>query len=299
MPLSSPQSSGSMFAPFLRALLAVILVLALRSPRFGAGAARGGPGQRRRDHRFRAQAAHHLRHPQRRHAGDARPAAAAGAADPAPDDRRAPADPEFQGSRRASPPRPRSTSGSPRSSAPPACSAASSSSICRASACPTRSPSQQIEAGIAWAKIVRRRVRPQVEVSDAEIDDAPGAHPRQRRQDRIAGRRDLHPDRQGRAGRRGQAQRRPRGRAAAPRRRLRAPSPSSSPRARRRSRAATSAGSCPARSIRRSTRRSRSCRCARRPSRSARRPAITSCMSSTAGRSPRRGPTTCASTWCR
>src|SRR3954462_13288088 len=31
---------------------------------------------------------------------------------------------------------------------------------------------QQIEAGIAWAKIVRRRVRPQVEVSDAEIDDA-------------------------------------------------------------------------------------------------------------------------------
>jgi peptidyl-prolyl cis-trans isomerase SurA len=31
---------------------------------------------------------------------------------------------------------------------------------------------QQIEAGIAWVKIVRRRVRPQVEVSDAEIDDA-------------------------------------------------------------------------------------------------------------------------------
>lgn len=31
---------------------------------------------------------------------------------------------------------------------------------------------QQIEATIAWAKIVRRRVRPQVEVSDAEIDDA-------------------------------------------------------------------------------------------------------------------------------
>jgi peptidyl-prolyl cis-trans isomerase SurA len=30
---------------------------------------------------------------------------------------------------------------------------------------------QQIEAGIAWAKIVRRRVRPQVDVSDAEIDD--------------------------------------------------------------------------------------------------------------------------------
>lgn len=31
---------------------------------------------------------------------------------------------------------------------------------------------QQIEATIAWTKIVRRRVRPQVEVSDAEIDDA-------------------------------------------------------------------------------------------------------------------------------
>jgi peptidyl-prolyl cis-trans isomerase SurA len=31
---------------------------------------------------------------------------------------------------------------------------------------------QQIQAGLAWVKIVRRRVRPQVEVSDAEIDDA-------------------------------------------------------------------------------------------------------------------------------
>jgi len=31
---------------------------------------------------------------------------------------------------------------------------------------------QQIEATIAWAKIVRRRVRPQVEVSDAEVEDA-------------------------------------------------------------------------------------------------------------------------------
>ena len=31
---------------------------------------------------------------------------------------------------------------------------------------------QQVEATIAWAKIVRRRVRPQVDVSDAEIDDA-------------------------------------------------------------------------------------------------------------------------------
>jgi len=31
--------------------------------------------------------------------------------------------------------------------------------------------SQQIEAGLSWAKIVRRRVRPQVDVSDAEIDD--------------------------------------------------------------------------------------------------------------------------------
>jgi peptidyl-prolyl cis-trans isomerase SurA len=31
---------------------------------------------------------------------------------------------------------------------------------------------QQIEATIAWGKIVRRRVRPQVDVSDAEIDDA-------------------------------------------------------------------------------------------------------------------------------
>ncbi len=31
---------------------------------------------------------------------------------------------------------------------------------------------QQMQAGIAWVKIVRRRVRPQVEVSDAEIDDA-------------------------------------------------------------------------------------------------------------------------------
>ena len=32
--------------------------------------------------------------------------------------------------------------------------------------------SQQIEATIAWAKIVRRKVRPQVDVSEAEIDDA-------------------------------------------------------------------------------------------------------------------------------
>src|SRR5579871_6175898 len=31
---------------------------------------------------------------------------------------------------------------------------------------------QQIQASLAWVKIVRRRVRPQVEVSDAEIDDA-------------------------------------------------------------------------------------------------------------------------------
>jgi peptidyl-prolyl cis-trans isomerase SurA len=33
---------------------------------------------------------------------------------------------------------------------------------------------QQIEAQIAWTKIVRRRVRPQVDVSEAEIDDALG-----------------------------------------------------------------------------------------------------------------------------
>lgn len=33
---------------------------------------------------------------------------------------------------------------------------------------------QQIEASIAWSKIVRRRVRPQVDVSDAEIEDALG-----------------------------------------------------------------------------------------------------------------------------
>ena len=31
---------------------------------------------------------------------------------------------------------------------------------------------QQIEAQIAWAKIIRRRVRPQIDVSEAEIDDA-------------------------------------------------------------------------------------------------------------------------------
>jgi len=31
---------------------------------------------------------------------------------------------------------------------------------------------QPFQAGLAWTKIVRRRVRPQVEVSDAEIDDA-------------------------------------------------------------------------------------------------------------------------------
>ena len=31
---------------------------------------------------------------------------------------------------------------------------------------------QQIEAQIAWAKIIRRRVRPQVDVSESEIDDA-------------------------------------------------------------------------------------------------------------------------------
>jgi peptidyl-prolyl cis-trans isomerase SurA len=33
---------------------------------------------------------------------------------------------------------------------------------------------KQIEATLAWTKIVRRRVRPQVDVSDAEIDDAMG-----------------------------------------------------------------------------------------------------------------------------
>ncbi len=32
--------------------------------------------------------------------------------------------------------------------------------------------SQQIQATIAWTKIVRRKIRPQVDVSDAEIDDA-------------------------------------------------------------------------------------------------------------------------------
>lgn len=32
--------------------------------------------------------------------------------------------------------------------------------------------SQQIQATIAWSKVVRRRIRPQVDVSDAEIDDA-------------------------------------------------------------------------------------------------------------------------------
>ena len=31
---------------------------------------------------------------------------------------------------------------------------------------------QQIEAQIAWKKIIRRKVRPQVDVSEAEIDDA-------------------------------------------------------------------------------------------------------------------------------
>jgi peptidyl-prolyl cis-trans isomerase SurA len=31
---------------------------------------------------------------------------------------------------------------------------------------------QQIEATIAWAKIIRRKVRPQVDVSDSEVDDA-------------------------------------------------------------------------------------------------------------------------------
>jgi len=31
---------------------------------------------------------------------------------------------------------------------------------------------QQIEATLAWAKIVRRKVRPNVDVSDAEVDDA-------------------------------------------------------------------------------------------------------------------------------
>src|SRR3954470_5144011 len=37
---------------------------------------------------------------------------------------------------------------------------------------PDEIAAQQIEATIAWAKIVRRRVRPQVDVSEAEIDDA-------------------------------------------------------------------------------------------------------------------------------
>lgn len=31
---------------------------------------------------------------------------------------------------------------------------------------------QQIEAGLAWTKIIRRKIRPQVDVSDTEIDDA-------------------------------------------------------------------------------------------------------------------------------
>jgi peptidyl-prolyl cis-trans isomerase SurA len=45
---------------------------------------------------------------------------------------------------------------------------------------------QQIEAQIAWGKIIRRKVRSQVDVSDAEIDDAMS-----RRQDRDARRRDI------------------------------------------------------------------------------------------------------------
>src|SRR5260370_35099233 len=31
---------------------------------------------------------------------------------------------------------------------------------------------QQIEAQIAWNKIIRRKVRPQVDVAEAEVDDA-------------------------------------------------------------------------------------------------------------------------------
>ena len=57
---------------------------------------------------------------------------------------------------------------------------------------------QQIEAQIAWTKIIRRRVRPQVDVSESR--DRRRAEPRahERRQDRIARCRDLRAGRPGR-----------------------------------------------------------------------------------------------------
>ena len=180
-----------------------------------------------------------------------------------------------------------------------ACSAASSSSICRASASPTRSPRSRSKPRIAWAKIVRRRVRPQVEVSDAEIDDALAriranvgktesrvaeifvpidkvdqADEAKRSADRIdraaEARRALRGARAAILARRHGADRR---------------RPRLDPARLARSRARCGDREAAAR--------------ARSPSRSARRPAGTSSMSSTAAPSPRRGPTTCASTSCR
>ena len=154
---------------------------------------------------------------------------------------------------------------------------------------------QQIEAQIAWTKIVRRRVRPQVDVSEAEIDDALSRARTNvgKTESRVAeifvpvDRADLADEAKRSADRiveqlkRGApfgavAQQFSQGATARP--------------------AAISAGSCPARSIPPSMRRSKGFRSASTPSRSAARRAGTSSTSSIAAPSPRRGPTTCAST---
>ncbi len=155
---------------------------------------------------------------------------------------------------------------------------------------------QQIEAQIAWNKIVRRKVRPQVDVSEAEIDDALNRMRTNvgKTESRVA--EIFVPDRPGRAS--------PTRPSAAPTAssssssaaRRSPPSPSSSPRARPRRQAANSAGSCPGRSMPPSMPRWRSCRSGSTRSRSAAAPAGISCTSSTAGSSRRRGPTTCVST---
>ena len=155
---------------------------------------------------------------------------------------------------------------------------------------------QQIEAQIAWNKIIRRKVRPQVDVSEGRDRRRAEPDAYERRQDRVARRRDLRADRPGRPRRRGQAQRRPYRRAAQARRAVRRRRPAILPGRDGRRPAASSAGSCPARSIRRSTARSKGCRSGSIRSPSAAPPGGISCTSSTAGSSRRRGPTTCAST---
>jgi peptidyl-prolyl cis-trans isomerase SurA len=157
---------------------------------------------------------------------------------------------------------------------------------------------QQIAAQIAWSKIVRRRVRAQVDVTDSEIDDALARSRTNvgKTEARVAeifipmDRADQADESKRSADRVVEQLKRGVPFAAL---------------ATQFSQGATAqsggdlgwvlTGSLTPRSMRRS----KGCRCARSRSRSARRPAGTSSMSSIVARSPRRGPTTCGSTWCR